>query len=227
MENENSQPSIWTKLAVSTVVGFLVGFASHTWLGSNWWEVAGFTTGIAAIYLTSIGHIINWPLGIANVIIYGWIFYSTNLYADASLQIFYLVLSIWGWRLWAKGGGENKELPISRTPKDWYPWLLGATAVGCAVYIPLTIHFKGASPIVDSVLTVLSIVAQVLLNKKKLENWLIWIAVDVVYIPLYLSRQLYPTALLYAIYLGLAFNGLSTWKSDLIREKQDVSLEPR
>ena len=94
---------------------------------------------------------------------------------------------------------------------SWWLGIAASLAVGTAIYYPIIKHFNGAAPFLDSLLTVASIIAQLLLNAKKLENWIIWIVVDIVYIPLYISRHLESTAVLYAILLAIAISGLVGW----------------
>ena len=174
---------------------------------------AGFVTGVVAVYLVAVEHIINWPIGLANVAIYAVSFYNGKLFADSSLQIFYFVLGVQGWYLWARGGENKESLKISRTPGKWWPRVAVAAVVGVAVYVRIILHFKGPVPyyMVDCVLTVGSIVAQLLLNAKKIENWIFWIAVDIAYLPLFYAKGYYSTVILYAIYLVLAIIGLVGW----------------
>lgn len=198
-------------LAAVTILAVAIGLALKQRFGSDWWEFSGFVTGVVGVYLVAVEHIINWPVGLINVAIYAWVFYVSRLYADMTLQFFFFALGVHGWVQWAFGGAGKDQLPITRiTPKSWVA-ILFAWGVGTAIYTPIITHFKGASPLIDSILTVGSIIAQLLLNHKKLENWIIWIAVDIAYIPLYLSRDLKATALLYALLLGLAISGLIGW----------------
>jgi nicotinamide mononucleotide transporter len=201
-----------TQLALVTFVTLVVGLGLKAKFGSDWWEFAGFSTGVIGVYLVAIEHMINWPVGLANVAIYAWVFFGSRLYADMSLQFFFFALGIHGWWQWARGGEGKSELTISRIQKTgWYGVAL-IWAVGTAVYYPIIKHFNGSAPLIDSSLTVMSIIAQVQLNLKKLENWILWIAVDIVYIPLYVSRNLVATAVLYTLLLVLAISGLIGWQ---------------
>lgn len=209
-------------LATVTIVSVLIGLALKHRFGTDWWEFAGFVTGVVGVYLVAVEHIINWPVGLINVSIYAWVFYVSRLYADMTLQFFFFALGVHGWLQWAFGGTGKDQLPITRiSPRTWAA-ILVAWVVGTAIYTPIITHYKGASPLIDSILTVGSIIAQLLLNHKKLENWIIWIAVDIAYIPLYLSRDLKATALLYALLLGLAISGLVGW----YRTYRTLSPEP-
>jgi nicotinamide mononucleotide transporter len=129
-----------------------------------------------------------------------------------SLQFFFFALGVHGWYQWLRGGTQNSALTISRLNSKQWSWVAGVWVVGVAIYYPIIHHFNGAAPFIDSSLTVASILAQVLLNRKKLENWILWIIVDIVYIPLYISRGLYSTAVLYGLLLSIAVAGLVSWK---------------
>jgi nicotinamide mononucleotide transporter len=178
---------------------------------SDWWEFAGFVTGVVAVYLAAIEHIVNWPISIVNVVIYAWVFYQTRLFADMTLQFLFLALSIHGWWEWAHGGNARSKRLISRIkPQTWI--LLGALWIaGTLVYMPIVSHFKDSAPFLDSTLTVGSMIAQVMLNLKKIENWMLWIVIDSAYIPLYVSKHLQATAVLYGLFLILAVVGLVSW----------------
>lgn len=202
-------------LALISFESVIVGLLLKWRFGGDWYEFAGFVTGVIGVYLVAVEHIINWPVGLLNVAIYGWVFFASRLFADMSLQIFFFVLGVIGWYQWARGGQAKTALRITRIePIQW--GMIAATLVaGTAIYYPLIKHFNGAAPFVDSVLTVGSIIAQILLNAKKIENWILWIAVDVAYIPLYISRDLIATAVLYALLLSLAIGGLINWHRTL------------
>ncbi len=220
----------------AVVVGSVVeGLVLRSSFGTDWFEFAGFVTGVVGVYLAAVEHIINWPISIANVLIYAWVFFSGRLFADMTLQFFYFALSIHGWWQWAYGGskkmvlstpeasnshgpetaGETKALPITRvTPKAWI-LIAGLWILGTAIYTPIITYFKGALPLADSTLTVGSIIAQIMLNTKKLENWMMWILIDACYIPLYISKHYIATAILYGLFLALAVFGLLNWKKTM------------
>ncbi len=198
-------------LAVVSVATVVIGFLLKRQFGTDWWELAGFTTGVIAVYLVAVEHITNWPVGLVNVAIYAWVFYNGRLLADMSLQFFFFALNVQGWIQWARGGTGKSELAISRVALKSWIYIVAIWVAGTAVYYPIIVHFNGAAPLVDSALTVASIIAQFQLNFKKLENWIIWIAVDAVYIRLYITRDLVATAVLYGLFLALAISGLIGW----------------
>jgi len=195
-----------------SVAAVLVGLFLRWRFGGDWFEFAGFVTGVVAVYLVAKEHIINWPIGLINVSIYAYVFFQSRLYADMSLQFFFFALGVHGWYQWLRGGTQNSALTISRLNSKQWSWVAGVWVVGVAIYYPIIHHFNGAAPFIDSSLTVASILAQVLLNRKKLENWILWIIVDIVYIPLYISRGLYSTAVLYGLLQSIAIAGLVSWK---------------
>jgi len=199
-------------LLLVSVAAVLVGLFLRWRFGGDWFEFAGFVTGVVAVYLVAKEHIINWPIGLINVSIYAYVFFQSRLYADMSLQFFFFALGVHGWYQWLRGGTQNSALTISRLNSKQWSWVAGVWVVGVAIYYPIIHHFNGAAPFIDSSLTVASILAQVLLNRKKLENWILWIIVDIVYIPLYISRGLYSTAVLYGLLQSIAIAGLVSWK---------------
>jgi nicotinamide mononucleotide transporter len=177
----------------------------------DWLGFGVFVTGVIGVYLVAVEHISNWPVGLINVSIWGWICFSGRLYADMSLQLFFFILGIQGWYLWAKGGTGKTELQISRvTFRGWLLILLLFIA-GISIYVPVISRFKADWIWVDSILTVTSIIAQVLINLKKIENWLLWIIVNAAYIPVYKAKGYYSLVYLSAILLILAVVGLLRW----------------
>lgn len=171
--------------------------------------------GVISVYLSARENIWNWPTAIVNVGLYSFIFWRTGLYFDMGLQVVYLVLSIYGWYEWLYGGTNKSELTVTRaTPAVW----LVAVAV-LAVFLVLA-HFAtrlpGVSlPYLDGSLTALSLVAQWMMTRKILENWILWILVDVAYVPMYVYKKLPVTAALYAVFLILAVLGLVHWSRSL------------
>jgi nicotinamide mononucleotide transporter len=175
--------------------------------------------GAVSVYLSARQKIWSWPTAIVNVSLYTFIFYRSGLYSDMGLQLVYLVLSVYGWYQWLHGGAQRSRLQVSRaTSKVW------AIAAGVAVVFWLalaryTSTLPGVSlPYLDSGLTTLSLVAQWMMTRKILENWILWIIADIVYVPMYVYKNLYVTAGLYAVFLGLAVLGFVEWRRSLLRD---------
>ena len=176
-------------------------------------EVAAFLTGVATVFLAARQHIWNWPTGIVNVALYAILFWQVRLYADAGLQVVYLVLAVYGWWAWLHGGAKGAPLTVRRAP----PRLLLVTgsiaaAFAAGVGFSLARYTDAAVPMLDSALTAASLAAQFLMTRKYLENWVIWIVADIVYVGLFIARAMYPTALMYAIFTGLAIYAYREWR---------------
>jgi nicotinamide mononucleotide transporter len=179
-------------------------------------EVTAVVFGIVSVYLAVRENILSWPTAIVNVGLYTLVFFRAKLYADMGLQVFYLVVSFYGWWAWLHGGRERAELVVTRTPR---PWLAGLGVAGLLFALALGTVLRRATdaalPFLDSTLSSYSIVAQVMMTRKWLENWALWIALDVVYVGMFVFKRLYLTAGLYAVFLVLAVMGLLEWRRSL------------
>ena len=180
------------------------------------WEVLAVITGIISVYLSTRENIWSWPTALVNVALYFVVFYETKLYADMGLQVVYFALSLYGWYEWLYGGENRTELHVSRTS----PALgvrLAMIAVACvAVLGTVLARFTDAAlPYIDSATAGTSLVAQWMMTRKILENWAVWVAVDVVYIAMFVFKRLYLTAGLYSVFLVLAIMGYVQWKRSL------------
>ena len=176
-------------------------------------ELAGFLTGAACVYLTVKAHIANFPVGLANSAFFLILFFSAGLYADSALQVVYLVLGAVGWWQWVYGGAGRTPLVVSQASSTELVVMVGMVI---AATIPLTILLASAhdiAPFWDALTTALSLAAQWLLNTKKVQTWYFWIAADVIYVPLYFVKDLWLTAIVYVIFLGLCVAGLRAWRA--------------
>jgi nicotinamide mononucleotide transporter len=180
------------------------------------YEIVGVAFGVVSVWLTVRENIWCWPTGLVNVALFIIVFWQARLYADMGLQVVYVVLSLYGWYEWLHGGRNRGALAVSRAPLAAVV-AGGLGGVAFAGFLGATLkHTTDASlPYWDSATTSFSLVAQWMLTRKWIENWVIWIAVDVVYVGIYLAKQLYLTAGLYAVFLGLATLGLLQWKKTL------------
>jgi nicotinamide mononucleotide transporter len=176
-------------------------------------EIGAALFGVVSVYLSTRENIWSWPTAIVNVALYGVVFFQARLYADMGLQGVYLVLSIYGWYEWLYGGEHRTHLKVSRAAPRLLTILLVLNIVAWLTVATLLHRYTDAAlPWLDSLLTTTSLAAQWMMTRKILENWLLWIAVDIVYVPMFISRHLYPTAALYAIFLALAVLGYRDWK---------------
>jgi nicotinamide mononucleotide transporter len=188
-----------------------------SWLtahGSSCAEAFGFVTGVANVWLVTRESIWSWPLGVLNAVFYMVVFARTGLYSDTGLQVVYFTLSLYGWWHWLRGGPDRAPVVVTRTPRRLGVVLAAIVLVTWVLLATITSRIPGAAlPWLDSVLVAVSLVAQWMMTRKLLENWLLWIAVDVVYIGLFINRGLPLTAVLYAVFLGLATLGFFQWRT--------------
>ena len=180
-------------------------------------EVFAVILGVIAVYLSTRQNVWTYPLGIISVFIYIEIFYEVKLYADMGLQVFFIILQVYGWYEWLYGGEHKSVLHVSRTPFKTGIILALFVFAGTAV-LGYTLHrtTDASLPYIDSFLAVLSMVAQWLLAKKYIENWNVWVAVNIGSIAMYGYKELYFTMVLYGVYLALAIIGYREWKKEIL-----------
>jgi nicotinamide mononucleotide transporter len=183
----------------------------------SWTEVLGFGSGALCVWLVARQHIANWPIGIANNLFFILLFTGSGLYADAGLQLVFIALACYGWWTWAHGGGPGSDdLPVARTGRTEWVWLGAAGFAGTLALTVLLDRFSDSTvPFWDALTTALSLMATYGQCRKLLESWWLWIAADVVYIPLYAYKDLYLTSLLYVGFLALCIVGLVGWRREL------------
>jgi nicotinamide mononucleotide transporter len=178
----------------------------------DWLQWTAVATGIVSVYLSVRQKIWSWPTALVNVALYFVVFREQKLYADMGLQVIYFVLSLYGWYEWLYGGANRTELTVSRATSTMTLTLTAIAVVGVAVLGTLFARFTDAAlPYVDSATATTSLVAQWMMTRKVLENWAVWIAVDVVYVGMFVYKHMYPTAALYAGFLVLAVMGHLQW----------------
>jgi nicotinamide mononucleotide transporter len=179
-------------------------------------EIIAAAVGAWSVWLSVRQNILSWPTAIVNVVLYTIVFYEAKLYADMGLQVIYAVLSIYGWYQWLYGGEGHTTLHVSRTARSLAVQLALIAATG-AVLLGSLLHrtTDAALPYMDSALTSTSLVAQWMMTKKLLENWAVWISVDVLYVGMFIYKGLYVTAVLYAVFLCLAVKGWIDWRESM------------
>ena len=209
------------------------------WLANNWLEVFGAITGIIYVFLEIRQNIWLWPVGLVTSAVYIIVFFTTRFYADMSLQGYYLVMSIMGWYWWVRGTGHKKSgagsgeqgaeqekggprdeetdgLQVTRL-KTVTGLLLAAVFVllYSGIWFILSRYTDSPVPEWDSFITSLSVVATWMLARKIYEHWYLWILVNAASVVIFVARGLYPTVILYAVYLAMSFLGLKIWKKSL------------
>lgn len=190
-----------------------------SWLeahGSSCLELVAVVFGIVSVYLSTRENILSWPTAIVNVSLFTILFYRSGLYSDTGLQVVYLILSIYGWYEWKFGGKGRTPLAVSKTkPRTWMI-LSGLAVVTWFLLSTITSRLPGtALPHLDAATTTISLIAQWMMTRKLLENWLLWVGVDVVYVGMFIYKGLYLTAFNYGVYLIIAAFGYFAWKRSL------------
>ncbi len=190
-------------------------------------ELIAVLVTLAAVWLTARQVIWCWPTALVSVTMYAVVFYQAKLYADMGLQAVYFALSVYGWWAWLHGGEDRSELKVSLV--SWRARavlvLLGAVfALGLGTLLHRATD--ASLPFMDSALTSFSLVAQWLMTRKHLESWIVWIAVDVFYVGMFVMKELYLTAGLYAVFLLLAAVGLAEWRRSMAEPADGLAAEP-
>lgn len=202
---------------MTTIVSWL-NTAAFTSFGAptTWAEVLGFLAGAACVYLVAKQHILNWPLGIANNLLWILLFANAGLFADSGLQVIYIGLAVWGWWQWLHGGAHRTQRVVTGTGGREWAALATAGVLGTAALTWfLDTQTSSTVPFWDAVTTVLSLMAVYGQAMKRWESWLLWMAADVVYVPLYHHKGLDLTAILYVGFFLLCVKGLVEWRRDL------------
>jgi len=194
------------------------------WIFKHFIEILGVVTGLISLYYSVKENIWLWPFGIASSMCYIIIYYNTQLYADMSLNFYYVIISIYGWRHWLlrKDNVYHDSIKISTLlTKEWVKYLaitlvLTILFALILINIPQKLGFQPSSvPWWDASLSAGSIVATWMLAQKKLEQWLWWVAIDAISIKIYIYKELYFTVALFAVFTVMAIIGFIKWKKDL------------
>jgi nicotinamide mononucleotide transporter len=208
-----------------------------SWLTDNSIELFGAVTGIIYVILEIRQVTWLWPVGIITSAVYVWVFFTGKLYADMSLQVYYVVISVLGWYWWLKGTGlraegleqgsgsgervevKNNVTGVLKVTRIKFKLSIMLTAILVVLYAGIYLALSGMtdSPVPgwDALISSLSIVGTWMLARKIYEHWYIWIMVNIVSVILCLMRGLYPTVVLYAVYLVMSFIGLYQWRKNI------------
>lgn len=187
-------------------------------------EVVSFIAYGWSTWLLANNRPLGWWIGLIGVIGYMIIFFQVNLYAETGIQTFYLITSLQAIYIWLRGGENNTEKPVTHVPNKILYATIPLAIIGVVVSQQLLIIVHGAFPFVDALTTVMSLVAHLYLMQRYVESWYIWIAVDVIYIPLYASRALVLTPVLYAALLLMSISGLLTFRTIVKAHKQKTDV---
>ncbi|MDO8711123.1 nicotinamide riboside transporter PnuC [Pseudomonas mandelii] len=178
-------------------------------------ELFAATLGVSAVWLTVKQNPWCWPIGLVMVLLYSWIFFEVKLYSDMLLQVIYAALQLYGWWQWTRAGEANSGRQVSRLESKSIAAGLAAGAIGSLLLGAAMAHWTDAAqPWLDAALTGFSLVAQLWMAQKRVQCWPLWIAVDVIFVGLFIYKDMYLTAALYALFLLLAVQGWREWRAD-------------
>jgi len=189
-----------------------------------WIEIFGVVTGILYVILEVRQNRLLWPLGLLTSATYVYIFFNGKFYADMGLQVYYVLISIYGWYYWSRGGmrSDSGELPVVRgNRKQLYILSLIFALSWVGIYFLLDKLTDSTVPLGDSFTTALAIVATWMLARKIIEHWFLWIIANLVSIALYIYKGLYPTVILYVVYTAMSVYGYLEWKKSIKTELAD------
>jgi len=178
-------------------------------------ELLSFLLSVACVWLNIRQSHWGWLLAILSSAMYGLVFFGSRLYGDMGLQLVFIAVSCYGWYQWLKGDDSHNQLPVTALDARGR-WIAGAAWLAGFAFLAwfLKSYTDTDVPNADGFLTAGSLVGQALLSRKKIENWHVWIIVDVLYVALYLHKHLVLTAVLYGVFVGMAIVGLRAWQED-------------
>ena len=176
-------------------------------------EAIAFVLGIINVTLVVRRSIWNYPVGIAMVALYAVVFAEARLYSDVLLQIFFIVVNAYGWVSWTRHRATTGAVVVEgMTAGERWRWTITTTGIALAWGAAMHRFTDASLPWWDAAVAAASIAAQWLMARRKWENWVLWIAVNIGSIGLYVVKDLWLTALLYLVFLGLASWGLVDWR---------------
>ena len=200
----------------------------------SWLEFIGTLFNLACVILAARRNMWTWPVGIVGVVLFGALFWQINLYADVFEQVYYLITGVVGWYLWGsvKHRKDKKVLVTTNSLKTNLAWVAAIAATSAAAtwalsnihtWLPTLFPEPASLPAIDATTTVMSFAAQYLMMRRKLENWILWIIVDIVAVGLYWYKDVPFVSLLYLIFLFNAVYGFISWKKDRNQTVEPVS----
>ena len=185
-------------------------------------ELTGVIFGLASVLFARKGNILVFPTGIISVTIYIYLCLEVKLYADMGINIYYLVMSVYGWYFWTRKDQNEQETPVTgNTPKEWIVTLV-TLIVSFLILSQFLTHFTDSNvPNIDAMTTAIFIVGMQLMARKKIENWIAWIIGDFISIPLYYYKGLILTSFQFFVFFIIAIAGYISWKK-LMQTNQAV-----
>ena len=180
----------------------------------SWLEIVAFVLALVMVVMNMRVNPIAWPLAIVSSLLYFALFWNSRLYGDASLQIFFAIVALWGWRQWLRGTqADGSDLQVRSMPASGRGWLLVALAAAWpATGLFLKTFTNTDVPWWDAFPTAASVIGQWLLGRKYIENWIAWIVVNIVSVGLFAYKGLWLTTLLYGLFIAMSLLGWRAWQ---------------
>ena len=192
--------------------GGILTFDSYAFLTAHWTEIAGSVLGLIQIWLLVRRSLWNFPLAMASVTLVGITLFEGRLYSEAGLQVFFFVVNALGWYQWSRVRSGGNAVPVGwMSTAARLRWAAATVLLSLSLGWIMHTFTNAALPFADSAVTGASIAAQLLLNNRRIENWVLWVAIDVASIALYLTRDLYFLTVLYIAFLAISVIGLRQW----------------
>lgn len=197
-----------------------VEYLTADYWAQNWLEATGLISGLLCVLLLIRQNIWNWPIGLVYSLVSIVVFLRAHLYADLALHVFYVAMNAYGWYFWAfaERPVETSDVPVTNAPPRMLVGLIALVVAATATLgWMLANHTDAAVPYWDSGTTTASFAAMWLQARKHIENWIVWLVVDIVATGIYLYKGLEMYALLYCVYIGMAFAGWWAWRQSMLR----------
>ena len=176
-------------------------------------QIVGTLLGLVYLWLEYKANIWVWIVGAIMPLVHGVLYLTSGIYADAAMQLYYVAAGVYGLVVWRRAPKKKDDGIIKHTPRGWILNLVAVYAVlHVAIYLFLTEFTDSRVPVFDSMSTALSIVAMWMLSRKLVEQWLVWLVVDMISVGLYIYKGIPITAALYILYCILAYVGYMRWR---------------
>lgn len=192
-------------------------------------ELIGTVFGMLSVFLASRGNILTWPTGILNEAAFFILFFQVQLYSDMYLQLYFFLITLYGWYYWKKKSVQNIVLRLSEKSVLLVVFfiIVGTLVTGCLIadihlLLPSIFEKPAAYPYADAFTTVTSIIATILLARKMIESWILWVSVDLVSVILYWHKGIHFVMIEYVIFLLICIAGFINWRKQLILKPADI-----
>lgn len=195
----------------SFLITIMIGSILYMMYPASYVEIIGFGTGLLCVAYIIRENVWNFPIGIVNNIFFIILFFQAALFADMGLQVIYILLAFIGWYAWVYGGKDKSVLNITRSTFWELTIVFLVIIIATFILNQYLITINDSYPFLDALTTCMSLGAQWLLNFKRIENWIIWMLADIIYIWLYIQKNLNLTAILYVVFFALCIIGINQW----------------